>query len=126
MRLRLAVLLLASLSPLACLHRNPNEQIAPRPDPIEVRVKNENYLDVNVALVVSGVSHRLGTVTGNAAGTFHVPYSLVQSESFYVVGTPIGGSERYVSPPVVVAEGQLIEFRIASFLRQSTVVVREP
>ena len=35
-----------------------------------MHVKNENFLDMNVAVVASGVSRRLGQVTGNSSARF--------------------------------------------------------
>ena len=51
----------------ACAHNinDGDSEPAPRPDPIPVHVKNENYLDMNVYVVSSGVSRRLGMVSGN-------------------------------------------------------------
>lgn len=125
MRFRSGVLLLAVLS-LACVHRNPNEEAVPRAAPLTVHVKNENFLDMNVAVVVSGVTHRLGTVSGNGSSDFHISWNLVQSETFNMIASPIGANGTYVSVPLNVAQGQVIEMRIGSQLRQSSVAVREP
>lgn len=119
-------LALAALLSVSCTHRNPNEQPLPQVPPIAVHVKNENYLDMNVALVVTGVSHRLGTVTGNSSSDFHIAWNVVESEPFTLVATPIGGTNRYVSPSLSVGEGQVVEMRIGSSLRQTSVVVHEP
>ncbi len=125
MRLRPAVLFLALVSS-ACANHNANEQPAPRMPPIPVHVRNENFLDMNVAAVVTGVSHRLGTVSGNGSANFQIAWNLVQSESFTLMATPIGGAGRFVSPAVNIGQDQEIEMRIGSDVRQSTVVVHEP
>src|SRR5437764_7974815 len=55
-----AIITVAALS--ACSHNNdPNAEPVPIPDPISLHVRNENFLDMNVAVVASGVSRRLGT-----------------------------------------------------------------
>lgn len=97
-----------------------------RPDPIPVHVQNENFLDMNVYVVVSGVARRLGMVTGNGKGDFKIDWNVAYGQSIVLRAVPIGGSGSITSPALSVGEGQEIEFRIASTLRQSTAVVREP
>jgi hypothetical protein len=97
-----------------------------RPDPIPVHVRNENFLDMNVYVVVSGVARRLGMVTGNSAGDFKIGWSVVNGQSIILRAVPIGGSGSVTSQALSVGEGQEIDFKIASTLRQSTAIVREP
>jgi hypothetical protein len=97
-----------------------------RPDPIPVHVRNENFLDMNVYVVVSGVARRLGMVTGNSAGDFKIGWSVVNGQSIILRAVPIGGSGSVTSQALSVGEGQEIDFKIASALRQSTAIVREP
>lgn len=118
-----AVLLVAAV---ACSHGKPGAPPAPRPDPILVHVKNENFLDMNIAVVVSGVSRRLGQVTGNSSGDFKIDYMMTVGQSITIIGTPIGGQGIASSGALNVSEGQMIEFHIGSTLRQSTATVRNP
>lgn len=97
-----------------------------RPEPIPVHVKNENFLDMNVYVVISGVSRRLGMVTGNGAGDFKISWSAAYGQSIVLRAVPIGGSGSVTSQGLTVGEGQEIEFKIAATLRQSTAIVREP
>ena len=53
-----------------------------RPEPIPVHVRNENFLDMNVYVVVSGVARRLGLVTGNSAGGM-ARYGFVFSDEYF-------------------------------------------
>jgi hypothetical protein len=111
----------------ACAHKNdPNEAPVPVPDPILVNVKNENFLDVNVAVVSSGVSRRLGTVSGNSSGKFTVPWNVANGQPIAVTATPIGGRGIASTGTLSVNPGQVIEFRVASQLRQSAVAVHDP
>lgn len=118
-----AVVLLAAV---ACSHRKPGAQPVPRPDPILVHVKNENFLDMNIAVVISGVSRRLGQVPGNSSGDFKVDYMLTVGQTIQITGTPIGGRGIATSGPLSVSEGQMIDFEIGSTLRQSTATIRNP
>jgi hypothetical protein len=97
-----------------------------RPDPIPVHVRNENFLDMNVYVVASGVARRLGMVTGNGAGDFKIGWSVANGQSIVLRAVPIGGNGSVTSQALTVGEGQEIEFKIASSLRQSTAIVREP
>lgn len=97
-----------------------------RPEPIPVHVRNENFLDMNVYVIVSGVARRLGLVTGNSAGDFKISWSLANGQSIVLRAVPIGGNGSVTSQALSVGEGQEIEFKIASTMRQSTAIVREP
>lgn len=118
-----AVVLLAGM---ACSRGKPGDTPQPRPDPIMVHVKNDNFLDMNIAVVVSGVSRRLGQVSGNSVGDFRIDYMLTVGQSIVITGTPIGGVGIATSGPLNVGEGQMIEFEIGATLRQSTATIRSP
>jgi len=118
-----AVLITAS----ACfLKGKPGEQAPPR-EPIPVRVRNENFLDVNVYASVGSSSRRLGTVIGNSAGTFMIDWAGTVGQPIVLTAIPIGGGgARATSPGLNVGYGQMIFFTVASVLRQSTATVGEP
>ncbi len=108
------------------LRSKPGEEPPYRPDPIPVQVRNENYLDVNVFVVVNGLSRRLGTVNGNTTQKFNVPWNFANGQPITITATPIGGSGSASSGALQVGMGQMIDFRVASLLRQSTASVHEP
>jgi hypothetical protein len=119
-RVLCAALLLAS----ACfLKAKPGEE-APPHEPIPVRVRNENFLDVNVYASVGSVSRRLGTVSGNTVGTFTIDWSGTIGQPIVMTAIPIGGGgARASSPGLQVGYGQMIFFTVGSILRQSTASV---
>ena len=123
---RLAIALVVAVA--ACSRNNPETgaDFDPRPEPISVFVKNENFLDVNVSIVTGGVSRRLGQVSGNGSSDFKLNASFANGQSVSVIAVPIGQSTRYTSPGLQVRPGQRIEVRIAASLRQSSTVVRDP
>jgi hypothetical protein len=125
---RVGVATLGLIVATACSHNNgqTEEELSPRPDPVPVHVKNENFLDMNVYYVAGSFSRRLGTVTGNSAADFTVDWAYAGYQGISLVAFPIGGSGRAAVGPVNVGVGQMIEFRIGSVLRQSTIVVQEP
>lgn len=111
----------------ACfLRAKPGEIPEPRPDPIPVRVKNENFLDMNVYAVVSGVQRRLGTVAGNSTANYTIPWSFVNGQGLQMLAVPIGGRGSAASGSLNPGYGQMIDFLIASQLRQSVATVHEP
>ena len=109
-----------------CSHQQVDTGDSYRPEPIPVHVKNENFLDMNVSVIVSGVSRRLGMVTGNGSGDFKISWSVASGQPIVLRATPIGANGYVNSAALIVGEGQEIEFKIASVLRQSTAIVREP
>jgi hypothetical protein len=119
---------LALIAVAACAHNknDVDEELMPRPDPIPVHVKNENFLDMNVFVVASGVSRRLGTVSGNGAGDFKVDWSVANGQSISITATPIGGRGAATSGSLNVGVGQMIDFTIAAQLRQSVATVHDP
>jgi len=128
-RARLGVVVLALLAIAACARNKSDEEEAdlePSRDPIQVHVRNENFLDMTIAVLAGGVSRRLGLVTGNGVGDFTMAYNVANGQSISITATPIGGNGRYTSPGLSVGSGQMIEVRIGSTLRQSSVIVREP
>jgi hypothetical protein len=110
----------AAVLSLGCSHPG---GFGPRRAPVAVHVINENFLDMNVAAVISGVSRRLGEVTGNSTRDFTVdtPYG----EPVTLTATPIGARGNYVSNALNVSMGQFIEMHIGSSLRQSSAVLRD-
>jgi type IV pilus biogenesis protein CpaD/CtpE len=126
-RARLVVLALVLLS--ACAHNQAGEadqDEEPTHEPIHVHVRNENFLDMTISVVSSGVARRLGQVTGNGVGDFTFDFNLANGRSIQVRATPIGGPAPWTSPNLSVGSGQLIDMRIAGALRQSNAVIREP
>jgi hypothetical protein len=117
-----------SLASAACARGNSSatEELEPRPDPIPVHVKNENFLDMNVAVVVNGQSRRLGTVSGNGAGNFTINWSVANGQTIVLTASPIGGRGSASSGQLNVGIGQVIDFKIASVLRQSVASVHDP
>jgi len=125
---RTRVALLFLLATAACArHAQTGPDIADaRPEPIPVHVKNENFLDMNIAVVVSGVSRRLGNVVGNGAGDFTIDGQLAAGQTIYLTATPIGGRGQATSGGLSVAPGQAVSFTIGSTLRQSVATVHDP
>jgi hypothetical protein len=120
------VLLVALATTSGCfLKSKPGDEPVHR-DPIPVRVKNENFLDVNVYANIGSLSRRLGTVPGNSSATFSIDWSAAVGQPIVMSAVAIGGGgARAVSQGLNVGYGQMIFFTVASVLRQSTATVGE-
>jgi hypothetical protein len=107
----------------ACSHANEQAgELAPA-NTVDLHVKNENFLDMNVFAVADGQATRLGTVTGNSSRNFVVDATLADRD-FRIVATPIGGTGRAATGTIAVSPGQTVDFTIGSVLRNSTVFIR--
>jgi hypothetical protein len=117
--------LLAALSGTgACRSASPYDVNEAQPGNITLVVRNNNFNDVDVYAVSSGLATRIGTVTGNSSATFTLNPTLVSPTDFRIVATPIGGNGRASTGPIIVSQGQTIEFTVGPVLSQSTVSVR--
>jgi hypothetical protein len=124
--IRTRVALLFLLATAACArHAQTGPEIDTRPEPIPVHVKNENFLDMNIAVVVSGVSRRLGNVVGNGSADFTIDGSFALGRTIYLTATPIGGRGQGTSGGLSVGPGQMIDFTVGSTLRQSVATVHD-
>lgn len=121
--LTLCVALVASS---ACFLRSKPGELPPEHDPIPIRVKNENFLDVNVYANVGSMSRRLGTVTGNSSATFTLDWLGAVGQPIVMTAIPIGGGgQRASSGALSVGSGQMIFFTVGALLRQTTASVGE-
>ena len=112
-----------AIGPLACSRtQEAGGEVAPA-RAIGLRVRNDNFLDMDVYTVSDALATRLGTVTGNSSRNFVLDASLA-TQDLRIVATPIGGNGRASTGIVTVAPGQTIDFTIGSILRNSTVTIR--
>jgi hypothetical protein len=91
---------------------------------IGLRVRNDNFLDMDVYAISAGLPTRLGTVTGNSTRNFVLDASMADGQDFRIVATPIGGNGRATTGNIAVGPGQVIDFTIGSTLRNSSVIIR--
>jgi len=127
-RLRLLVVTLAigATVPMAgaCAHTaQASGDVAPS-TAIGLRVRNDNFLDMDVYAISEGLATRLGTVTGNSRHNFVLDASVADGRDFRIVATPVGGNGRATTGNIAVSPGQLIDFTIGSTLRNSSVIIQ--
>ena len=125
--LRWSIVALSLAIAAACSHLGPPiDETDPRFDPIAIHVRNENFLDMRILVVVGGSSRRIGQVSGNGTADFSLSWTTGNGSGIVLQAVPIGGGSSVTMPALNVGPGQLIDFRIASLIRQSSVSVREP
>ncbi|HEY6830382.1 MAG TPA: hypothetical protein VI259_26195 [Gemmatimonadaceae bacterium] len=108
----------------ACAHQaQASGDVAPS-TAIGLRVRNDNFLDMDVYAISEGLATRLGTVTGNSRHNFVLDASLADGRDFRIVATPVGGNGRATTGNIAVGPGQLIDFTIGSTLRNSSVIIQ--
>lgn len=91
-------------------------------EPALVQVTNNNWLDMAVYAVRSGLRVRLGTVTSLNTETFTVPRALMTGASaFQLVADPIGSSGTFKTQSVSVWPGQTVKFQIENQIGISNV-----
>jgi hypothetical protein len=93
---------------------------------IIVEVDNGNWLDVRVyAVRENGAYDRIGTVTSFSSRRLELPRWLTAANiQVQLVAAPIGSTQRYRSPPVMVSIGDTIEWKLTNNLSLSSIMVR--
>lgn len=121
--MRLALVL--ALGAAACAR--PEKPSLGKPPPAAVvRVANNNFADITVYVVQSGMRWRLGTVTGLSRQAFRMPRLAYDAGDLYLLADPVGGSRSYLSPPVRVQGGEAVDLQLHATLSMSSVSVWGP
>ncbi len=98
----------------------------PQP-PAVLRVANDNFADVTIYVVQSGMRLRLGTVSGLSEQQFKLPRTVAAyAMDLYLLADPVGGSRVYMSPAVRVRAGEEVDLRLHPTLSMSSVSVWGP
>ncbi len=93
---------------------------------ITVVVDNGNWLDVRVyARSESGSFDRIGTVTSFSTRKLELPRWITSANTeVQLIAAPIGSTQRYAAPPVLVSAGDVIEWKLGNNLASSSIWVR--
>jgi len=97
---------------------------SPTGEPVTVEVDNQNYLDVVVFALRDGTSARLGDVSGLMRGTFDVPDHLIVVGTVRLLVDPVGSPQAYLTDPILVSPGDIVELRVAGVIGMSSWSVR--
>jgi hypothetical protein len=116
----------AALLAVGCAHGNSATADAANADAgAVVHVSNNNWSDMNVYVVRGTMRQRLGTVSSLATGKFRLPRHIFTSpEPMRLLADPIGGAQQYLSPPLLVNPGQVVEWRLENNVQLSSAFIR--
>jgi hypothetical protein len=122
--------LLLALSASGCADRPspPFDDRAPADrELVRLEVTSSQYLDTVIYVGVGGVWHRIGDVPGLGSARIEIPAAIGPLPGeFHVRAHGIGSASDadYVSGPIQVGSGDVIELRLASVLRMSSWSIR--
>jgi hypothetical protein len=124
---RWATLALAvALGTGACAGRPKADLGKPQPAAV-VKVANNNFADITIYVVQSGMRLRLGTVSGLSEERFTLqPRFTSYTMELYLLADPVGGSRGYLSPAVRIRGGEEVDLRLHATLSMSSVSVWGP
>jgi hypothetical protein len=120
-----AILTLASLAlaTAGCGRRHPSAYRAV-PTEWSLTIENHHWLDVEVSVLHSGQSTRVGLVTAASSQTFVLPsYLLGPGGDIRLVAMPIGGGRSIVTQLVTIGGGQSVEWTLERSLNTSSLGV---
>ena len=93
-----------------------------RADAVQVRVVNNNWLDMRIYAVVNGRFLRLGTVASFSSETLKIPRSLVGfAANLEFVAQGIGSRSEIYRTSIQVFPGDVLEFRVENSIGLSYV-----
>ncbi len=122
------VLLAATLGLTACATgRNVQVESSSTPTAgrgVQVNVQNDNTNDVDVYVMGGGQVWRLGHVTGLSSATVTIPAGIVASSpQLRLLADPLAAFNAYLSDPITVTTGDVVQFQIGASLGVSSVSV---
>jgi len=89
-----------------------------------VHVINDNWNDMTVYAVTNGYRRRLGTVTSFTSRVLTLPPTLlILNDELRLVADPIGSRGVYVSEPLVVNAGDVVEWTVRNNIRLSNIFI---
>jgi hypothetical protein len=117
---------LLALAAASCSRKEPGSPFRAVVDrPVQLEVDNNNFLDVNVYVVASGSSVRLGSVGGKRMREFTLdPRRVSMTGGLQFLVDPIGGTQTYLSPTVYPFRGATVELNVGAFIEKSFVSMR--
>ena len=97
------------------------EPLSPLSRTAIVEVENHNWSDMVVYALHGNSRIRLGMVTSLTTARFELPSSALYTVTdLRLVAEPLAASEKYVSEPIRVNQGQLVELRLENALAISS------
>ena len=95
------------------------------PRPIRLQVENNNYLDVTVYAKGSGISYKVGYVTGKSSGTLTIdPRRVSLASGLQLRVDPLGSTQTYLSPVLFPDPSATLVLIVGAELESSRITFR--
>jgi hypothetical protein len=124
-------LALSTFAPSALEARADPNPLAPDSSVAKVRmepllaVTNDNWMDMHIYAVRDGFPISLGVVNGPGEQVFDLPMSVTLAGAHVqILALPIGGTEDFLSEPIMVNPGDVVQLDVANVLPISSISVR--
>jgi hypothetical protein len=99
----------------------PTREAARRNAPTQVVVRNHNWMDMNVYAIRNSQRVRIGQVTSNATARLSIPRGMdLSSGAIQLEADPIGSNESFVSQPIALEQGTVLNWTIENHIQLSS------
>lgn len=91
---------------------------------VEIRVTNRNWSSMTVYAVAGGIRRRIGDVSPMRTATLRVPRAALEpGGTLRLAADPLGDDAIFVTGPIQVRAGQMVQFDVERMLPTSTFAV---
>jgi len=102
----------------------PTREAARQNAPTQVLVRNHNWMDMTVYAIKNSQRVRIGQVTSNATARFSLPRGIdASSGAIQLEADPVGSNESFVSQPITVEQGTVLNWTIENHIQLSSYYV---
>lgn len=92
---------------------------------VSVEVTNYNWRDMHVYVLAAGQRFSLGIVATQRSEMYELPPGVLAADrELVLMADPVGSSLAYLSEPILVQAGDVVEWRLQNRLPQSGIFVR--
>lgn len=114
------------LTSMACAHASSGDEPEPQSngEPVQVDVRNNYALPVEIYALGSGITQRLGTVHPGMTGHFVLPQGLIGAGGVELQARPGSDEQPFRSDRLLLSPGAIVDFVIAPVLFNSTAALR--
>lgn len=93
--------------------------------PVTVQVENQNWNTVHVYVVAGGQFQSLGQISSQSTATYEVTAGMLGSrKEIRLMADPVGSRESFLTDPILIEPGDLVEWTLAQPLVHSRIMVR--
>ena len=94
-------------------------------DPVTVRVENQNWNTVHVYVVAGGQFQSLGQISSQSSASYEVSATLLGGrKEIRLMADPVGSRESFLTDPILIEPGDLVEWTLTQPLVHSGIMVR--